>query len=192
MAGQALAATSLEQMREFSRSARSARGEFTQRTLKSNGQVAEASSGLFAFARPGKFRWEVKRPFEQLMVADGEKVFFFDKDLNQVTVRKMGDALGATPAAILFGSADLDQSFVLKDQGERDGLSWLEARPKSREAGFESIGIGLREGLPVGMEVRDAFGRLTLFTFGKIERNAAIDAQEFRFVTPKGAEVVQQ
>ena len=185
-------AGAMEQMRAFSSSTQSARGEFTQRTFKASGQVAEASSGNFAFAKPGKFRWEVRKPFEQLMVADGESLYFFDKDLNQVTVRKMGDAMGATPAAILFGSAELDQSFVLKDMGERDGLQWLEARPRSKEAGFDLISIGFRDGSPEAMDVHDAFGRRTLFSFKGVERNPKIDGEAFKFVTPKGVEVVKQ
>jgi outer membrane lipoprotein carrier protein len=185
-------AGSVEQLREFAANVRSARGEFQQRTLKSNGQVVEAGSGTFAFARPGKFRWEVLKPYEQLMVADAEQVQFFDKDLNQVTVRKISDALGATPAAILFGSADLEQTFTLTDLGERSGLQWLEARPKSKEAGFEVIAIGFRSGMPEAMEVHDAFGRHTLFAFKAIERNPAIDPANFRFTPPKGADVVRQ
>ena len=187
------AAGAVEQMREFAQSTRSARGEFAQRTMKASGQAAESTTGVFAFAKPGRFRWEVRKPFEQLMVADGEQVWFYDKDLNQVTTRPLGDALGATPAAILFGTGDLETTFALKDLGEREGRQWLEARPKSREAGFDVIAIGLKGGLPEAMEVRDAFGRLTTFTFTGIERNpAGLDAQAFRFVVPKGAEVVRQ
>ncbi|MFT4101271.1 MAG: outer membrane lipoprotein chaperone LolA [Burkholderiaceae bacterium] len=185
-------AGAIEQMRAFTQGTKSASGEFSQRAFKSGGQPAEASSGRFAFIRPGRFRWEVARPYEQLMVADGQQVFFFDKDLNQVTVRKMDDALGATPAAILFGTSDLDQSFTLVEDGERDGLSWLLARPKSTDAGFDSIAIGLKGNLPRAMEVKDAFGRTTVFQFSDVERNPAVDAQQFRFVPPKGAEVVTQ
>lgn len=189
----ARAAGAIEQLQEFVRSTPSARGEFTQKTVKAGGQGAETTSGSFVFARPGRFRWEVRKPFEQLMVADGEQVWFYDKDLNQVTTRPLGDALGATPAAILFGTGDLETTFALKDLGEREGRQWLEARPKSREAGFDVIAIGLKGGLPEAMEVRDAFGRLTTFTFTGIERNpAGLDAQAFRFVVPKGAEVVRQ
>lgn len=189
--GYALAGA-IDQLRGFSKDTRSARGEFAQRTLKVNGQVAESSSGNFAFAKPGKFRWEVRRPFEQLMVADGEKLYFFDKDLNQVTVRKLDDALGATPATILFGDSDLSEEFELKENGAKDGVDWVEARPKNKEAGFEMIAIGMRDGRPEAMEVLDAFGRRTLFTFQKIERNPKVESADFRFVTPKGAEVVQQ
>lgn len=185
-------AGSLDQMREFSAMVKSARGEFVQRSIRSGGKSAEITQGGFVFARPGRFRWEVRKPYEQLMVADGEQVQFFDKDLNQVTVRKASDALGATPAAILFGSTALEQAFDVRDIGERDGLEWLEARPKSKEAGFEVIAIGLRDGLPEAMDVNDAFGRRTQFQFRQLERNPVIDPSVFRFTPPKGADVVRQ
>ncbi len=185
-------ASAIEQLREFASSTRSAQGQFSQRTLKSTGQAAEASGGTFAFARPGRFRWEVKKPFEQLLVADGEKVYFYDKDLNQVTERPIGEAVGATPAAILFGDGNLEKSFELRDAGVRDGLEWLEAIPRSRDAGFEKIAIGMQNGLPQAMEVLDAFGRRTIFSFSAVQRNPRLDADLFRFVVPKGADVVKQ
>lgn len=185
-------ANAIDELREFSRQTRSASGEFQQRTLKSNGQSADSTSGRFAFAKPGLFRWEVRTPYEQLMVADGKQIYFYDKDLNQVTVRKASDALGATPAAILFGDADLAESFNLQDSGSRDGLSWIEARPKNKEAGFESIAIGMKAGRPEAMEVVDAFGRKTLFSFRQIETNPKIPPDQFKFTPPAGAEVVRQ
>ena len=130
-------------------------------------------------------------PYEQLIVTDGERLHFYDKDLRQVTVRKVGDAISATPAAILFGSNDLDANFVLKEAGAADGLEWLEATPRSRESGFDRIRIGLRAGLPEAMEVRDAFGQTTRFQFRGIERNPSLDPALFRFTAPKGVDVVQ-
>ena len=190
--GAAAWAGAIEQMKAFSGSTRAASGEFTQRTLKSTGEVAESSRGRFSFARPGRFRWEVLAPYEQLMVADGKQVFFFDKDLDQVTVRKLDDGLGATPAAILFGTGDLSASFKLSEAGQRDGLDWLDAQPLSKDAGFERISIGLSGDEPRAMEVRDSFNRLTVFRFDQLLRNPVIDPQQFRFTPPAGAEVVQQ
>jgi outer membrane lipoprotein carrier protein len=182
----------IEDLKSFSSTTRSAKGEFVQRTLRSSGSLADASNGSFAFAKPGKFRWEVKKPFEQLMVADGREVFFHDKDLNQVTIRKQGEALGSTPAAILFGSADLASSFELSDGGERAGYQWVDAKPKDKEAGFELISIGMKNGLPEAMEVKDVLGRRTQVMFRLIERNPRLEAGLFRFETPAGVEVVRQ
>ena len=186
------AGAALSQLERFVSETRSARGEFTQRTLRSAGQPGESASGAFAFARPGRFRWEVRKPFEQLMVADGERLYFFDKDLNQVTERKLAESLGASPAAILFGANDLQRSFTLREAGARDGLDWLDALPRNKDAGFERIAIGFRGGLPEAMEVLDAFGRTTRFAFSAIERNASIDPGAFRFTAPKGADVIRQ
>jgi len=185
------AASALEQLREFASSTRAARGEFTQVQALSNGRSGASSSGTFAFIRPGRFRWEVTRPIEQVIVTDGERVHFYDKDLRQVTVRKMNEAIGSTPAAILFGSNDLEANFIIKDAGSADGLDWLNAQPRSKESGFELIRIGFKAGLPEAMDVRDAFGQTTRFTFRAIERNPALDQGLFRFVAPKGVDVIQ-
>jgi outer membrane lipoprotein carrier protein len=126
------------------------------------------------------------------MVGDGEKIWFLDKDLNQVTVRKFADSLGASPAAILFGSNDLDRNFTLKEEGTRNGLDWLDALPRNKDAGFDRILIGLRAGLPESMEVRDAFGRTTVFGFSAFERNPRFEPDLFRFVVPRGADIVEQ
>jgi len=184
-------AAAADQLREFSASTRSARGEFTQQQVLGNGRTGQSSSGVFAFSRPGKFRWEVTRPYEQLVVTDGEKVHFYDKDLRQVTVRKVTEAISATPAALLFGSNDLEASFVLSDGGSADGLEWLDAVPRNKEAGFDRIRIGFKGGLPVAMEVRDAFGQVNRFTFKGIERNPTLDGALFRFTAPKGVDIVQ-
>ena len=179
------------QLREFLTGTKAARGSFTQRTQRAGGGF-ETASGVFAFQRPGRFRWEVRKPYEQLMVGDSEKLYFHDKDLNQVTVRKLADSLGASPASILFGSNDLERNFTLKDDGSRDGLDWLNALPKNKDAGFDRILIGLRGGLPEAMEVRDAFGRTTHFAFSGFERNPKLEADMFRFVAPRGAYIVEQ
>jgi outer membrane lipoprotein carrier protein len=184
-------AGAIEDLRAFSASVRSAKGEFSQQTSAAAGKPGAASSGSFAFARPGKFRWSVLKPFEQLVVADGEKVHFYDVDLRQVTVRRLSDALGATPAALLFGTSDLDVAFVLKDAGTADGLAWLEATPRKQESGFDRIRIGFREGLPAAMEVRDAFGQTTRYTFRNIERNPKLDPAVFRFTAPAGVDVIE-
>ena len=184
-------AAAIDQLRQFAQSTRSARGEFTQQQLRSNGRTGETSRGTFAFSRPGRFRWEVTAPFEQLIVTDGERLHFYDKDLRQVTVRRSTDAIGATPAALLFGSGDLDAAFTLKESGAADGLEWLEALPRAKDSGFERIRIGFRAGLPEAMEVRDAFGQTTRFGFSAIERNPTLDPAQFRFTAPKGVDVVQ-
>lgn len=180
------------QLRSFMTTTPSARGDFEQISAGRGGRAKEVSSGTFAFTRPGKFRWEVRKPFEQLMVADGEQLYFYDRDLNQVVVKKLGEALGQTPAAVLFGSGDPERSFALRDLPERDGLAWAELIPKARDAGLHRIAIGFRNGLPVQMEVLDAFERTTWFTFTAVVRSPKLAADTFRFAIPPGADVLRQ
>ncbi len=179
----------LEALHSFVSQFQSARGEFVQRV--SNGQKTTQSSGQFIFARPGKFRWSYQKPYEQVIVADGERLTVFDRDLNQVTVRKLNDALGATPAAILFGDNALDKSFDLKDAGSRDGIDWLEATPKSHDTTFERIDIGFRGAELASMQLHDALGQTTELVFSHVERNVPVTADTFRFVPPAGADVLQ-
>jgi outer membrane lipoprotein carrier protein len=144
------------------------------------------------FARPGKFIWEYKKPYEQLLQADGDQLYIYDKDLNQVTVRKLGNALGSSPAAILFGSNDLEKNFTLSEGGTRDGLEWLTAVPKSKDTTFEQIGIGLKDGIPQAMELKDLFGQTSVLHFTNFQRNPQLSANQFKFETPKGADVFNQ
>ena len=188
-------AAALDQFKSFVGSTKTARGEFTQRLVKNEGgaaKVSNTSTGTFEFSRPGKFIWIYKKPYEQQLQADGEKLYIYDKDLNQVTVRKLGNALGSSPAAILFGSNDLEKNFTLKDAGERDGMEWLQAIPKAKDTTFDQIGIGLRDGVPVAMELRDSFGQVSLLTFTRFEKNPALPDSQFRFTPPKGADVFEQ
>ena len=187
----AFAADAIDQLKAFSRSTQSARGEFTQQLLKQSRQASAPAKGEFAFARPGRFRWDIQSPYQQLIVTDGKKLYFYDKDLKQVTVRQAGDVISATPAAVLFGGADLETAFALKDEGSRDGLQWVEALPKVADSGFDRIRVGMRDGLPAEMEVKDAFGQVNRFTFTRISRNAAVTDGDFSFTPPEGVDVIQ-
>lgn len=189
--------TAIAQFRAFLADTRNARGEFTQQAIRSSGRAAPRLSGRFAFERPGRFRWQVDRPYEQIIVADGQTLYLYDVDLQQVSLRPVGEALGSTPAALLFGQGDLARDFALAELGElgesgdRKGLVWLEAQPRSREAGFERIQLAFRQGLPVEMQVRDALGQVTQFVFSGIERNRPLDPELFRFTPPPGVDVIR-
>lgn len=187
-------AAALDQFKSFVSSTNAAKGTFTQQLVKvdsGSAKISNQSSGTFVFSRPGKFIWTYQKPYEQLLQADGEKLYIYDKDLNQVTIKKLGDALGSSPAAILFGSNNLEQNFNLKEAGSKDGMEWLEATPKAKDTTFDRIGIGMKDGVPAAMELRDSFGQVSLLTFGSFERNPAIPAGQFKFAIPKGADVFQ-
>jgi outer membrane lipoprotein carrier protein len=188
-------AGALDQFKSFVAGTKAARGEFTQTQVRSKptaGKALPASTGTFVFARPGKFIWTYQKPYEQVLQADGDMLYIYDKDLNQVTTRKLGNALGSSPAAILFGSNDLEKNFALAEAGTRDGLEWLTATPKAKDTTFEQIGIGLKDGVPQAMELKDAFGQTSVLKFTSFQRNPSLGAQQFKFEVPKGAEVVNQ
>jgi outer membrane lipoprotein carrier protein len=187
-------ASALEQFKTFVSGTKSARGEFTQQQSRKapNSKVAPMASGTFVFARPGKFIWIYQKPYDQVLQADGDQLYIYDKDLNQVTVKKLGNALGSSPAAILFGSNDLEKNFTLSEAGARDGLEWLSAVPKAKDTSFEQISIGLRDGVPQAMELKDTFGQTSVLKFSNFQRNPALPAQQFKFEIPKGADVFNQ
>ena len=183
-------ANGLAQLKQFMEGTRSARGSFTQQVLSKSGRKPQQASGSFAFARPGKFRWTYEKPYAQLLVGDGSKLWAYDQELNQVTTKKLGQALGNTPAAILAGDNALDRNFALKDAGAADGLDWVEAVPKGDDSSFERIRLGLAGGQLKAMVLYDNFGQTTSLQFGQLERNPSLDASLFRFVPPAGADVV--
>lgn len=182
----------IEQLRSFVAQTQGARGEFTQSTLARRGAVPQRAQGTFSFQRPGRFRWQVEKPYEQLIVADGERLALYDRDLNQVTYRRLVGALPASPASILFGAADIEREFTLTDTGTRDGLAWVSAVPRVKDAPFTRVDIGLRDALPLALTLEDSFGQVTQLAFAKIERNPRFAADSFRFVAPKGADVIEE
>ena len=183
-------ASSLERFSEFITGTLTARGEFEQKIFDGNRKLLQESRGVLAFSRPGKFRWSYLKPYAQLIVGDGSKVWIYDEDLKQVTVRKLDQALGSTPAALLAGDNEAMRSFRLTDRGTKDGVEWLEALPREKEGGFERIRMGFNSsGLQI-MELVDSFGQTTVLKFRSLERNPKLDSALFRFSPPKGADVI--
>ena len=184
------AGASLERYKTFLNGTQSARAQFEQKVYDRNGRVTQETRGNFVFQRPGRFRWVYDKPADQVIVGDGQRVWIYDRQLNQVTVRKLTAALGSTPAALLAGGSGIETSFDLTDGGEKDGLEWILAKPKDREAGFESVRMGFSaEGLQA-MELMDNFGQTTFLKFSKLVRNPQVNPNEFRFDPPKGADVL--
>ncbi|WP_255176076.1 outer membrane lipoprotein chaperone LolA [Bordetella genomosp. 5] len=189
--GVSLAADAQAQLRAFVDTVKTATGNFTQSTVGAQGRTQPAQSGTFAFQRPGKFRWAVKQPYEQLIVSDGKQVYQYDPDLAQVTERKVDQAIGTSPAAILFGSGNLEQAFNVTPMPDRDGMQWLRAKPRNADAGFSQVDIGLKNNLPARVELLDSFGQTTRVELSGIQSNATISADTFAFTAPKGVDVVK-
>ena len=184
-------ADAVDTLREFSREVKSGRASFTQTVTSPDGAKKKTSSGSFEFARPNRFRFAYSKPFEQLIVSDGAKVWLYDVDLNQVSVRAMSQALAATPAALLAGGS-MDKDFELSAAPPRDGLDWVQALPRAKEGSVASLRIGFRGKALAALEILDAFGQRSLLQFGEVAVNARLGDEVFRFVPPKGADVIEQ
>jgi chaperone LolA len=186
------AATSIEELTALLRGTMTARAQFAQVVLDKDLKLLQQATGNMAFARPGRFRWEYDKPYEQVIVGDGARLWIYDKDLNQVTVRKLEGALGASPAALLAGSNEIEQGYTLSTAGSEQGLDWLEAVPKAQDTVFERIRLGFSKAGLEAMELRDQFGQVTVIRFSVMERNSELPPGWFRFTPPEGADVIRE
>ena len=196
----AIADEGVTQFREFIANVKNAEGEFSQQQIRppkpgeAQPKVLRKSQGRFVFQRPGKFIWETTKPFEQKVIADGQRLLLWDKDLNQLTIRPAGKSLSASPAAILFGQIAIDERFDLIPGGEKGGMYWLELKPKAEKVAgdipYSRVGVGMANGLPVGLELHDNFGTITLINLSKIRINGNLGSEVFKFNPPPGADVL--
>lgn len=188
---QGAAATPLDR---FLKDLKTLRVSFTQTLVDARGRNLDRSSGTLVVSRPGKFRWEVEPPSGdgggQLLVADGRNLWFFDRDLEQVTVRPMDEALTATPAMLISGAVEVREAFDVEPLGRRDGLEWVRVVPKRAEADFREAEIGFARGDMRRMILRDKLGQTATVTFEKARRNAAVSAAEVSFTPPRTADVI--
>jgi outer membrane lipoprotein carrier protein len=198
LAGGAWAA-GLESLEAFVKTVKSGRADFTQTVTAppKEGQESrpKVSTGSFAFQRPGKFRFDYQKPFVQNIVADGDTLWLYDADLNQVTQRKQAQALGSTPAALIAAAPDLralQADFTLEGAADRDGLQWVKATPKSRDGQLQSVQIGFQGEALSALEILDSFGQRSVLKFGKVEVNPSLPPSTFQFKVPSGADVIRQ
>jgi len=183
-------AGAIDQLHQFLAGTRTLRADFSQMVVARNGRKPQQSSGVVAISRPGKLRWDIQKPFPQLLVGDGEKIWIYDPELKQITVRKAGQAISGSPAALLAGRNELERDFALSEAGHADGMDWVEAIPKQNESGFEKVRLGFAGGELSAMELLDSFGQTTLIRFSKLLRNPALPADTFKFVPPAGVDIV--
>jgi outer membrane lipoprotein carrier protein len=183
-------AATIERLRTFIHDTQTARASFSQTVTDQNGRPKQQASGEFAISRPGKFRWSVDKPYQQLLVGDGERVWIYDPDLNQVVKRRADQALGTTPAALLAGRDDVERAFDWHDLPAADGLDWLGATPKDKESSFTEIRLGFDGAALAALDIFDNFGQHTRIKLSKLERNPKLAPDLFKFTPPKGADVV--
>jgi chaperone LolA len=184
-------ADTIDKLKSFIASTHAGQANFTQEVLDKNGKKIQSASGVMQFVRPGKFRWVYQKPYEQLIVGDGEKFWLYDTDLNQVTVKKLDAALGSSPAALLSGNNEIERGFILKITPSHDGWDWLQATPRAKDTSFEKIlmAFDAQSNLAI-MELHDSFGHKTVLSFTQMQRNPQLSPSLFKFVPPKGADVL--
>ncbi|HEX5391044.1 MAG TPA: outer membrane lipoprotein chaperone LolA [Burkholderiaceae bacterium] len=193
-------ADGLQALEQFLRSTQSGSTTFTQTVTSPPRQGdpvarSKTSSGTFEFSRPDRFRFQYTKPFEQLIVADGQTLWLHDIDLNQVAARKQAEVLGNTPAALIASSADLKAMlsvFTLANAPDRDGLEWVLATPRGRDAQLQSVQLGFKQGQLAALDMVDSFGQRSVLRFGDMSVNGRIAPERFRFTPPAGVDVVRQ
>jgi outer membrane lipoprotein carrier protein len=173
----------------FLKVSKSLSADFKQVLINEVGNPTQTSYGVFYLQRPGKFRWDYQKPFKQEIVSNTGKVWFYDTDLEQVTVKKVDESLGSTPALLLSGDVSLDDNYTMEGQGTDGDMQWVKLVPKSQDSSFKYVLIGLEKGTLAGMELSDNFGQLTRIYFSNVIVNAPLKSTLFEFKSPKGADV---
>lgn len=184
-------ADAVDTLRDFVQNVKTGSAAFSQTVLSADGAKKKSSSGQFEFMRPNRFRFGYSKPFEQVIVADGDKVWIYDKDLNQASSRRIAQALGSTPAALLAGGS-LDKEFTLAPEAARDGLEWALATPKAKDGPFQAMRVGFRGKELAAVEITDSFGQRTRLLFSDFKANPSLAAERFRFSVPPGADLIEQ
>lgn len=193
MSGVAQAAgTGKAKLDHFFKDLKTMRAEFVQTLVDSRQEVKDQSEGVMTIARPGRFRLEYTKPYSQLYVADGKKVWSYDKDLEQVTVHPQEEMLGSTPALLLSSDVPLEKNFRLQELGDHEGFTWVELKPRQKDANFTYIRLALEGGVVRAMEMGDALGQMTRIYFNEVVRNVKVDPSSFQFTPPSGVDVVGQ
>jgi len=187
----ALANQAIEQFGQFVETVSAARGTFEQFTVAADGQTSRAQAGTFAFARPGKFRWDIETPYPQQVASDGQTLYQYDPDLQQLTVRRLDQSIGSSPAAILFGEGQLEGAFTVSALPNSDGMSWLRAVPKRPDAGLTQVDIGMREGRPSRLLLVDGFGQTTQVELLTLRSQSEFSANEFVIEPEPGTDVIR-
>jgi outer membrane lipoprotein carrier protein len=201
LAGSAVAAHAagaVDSLENFIRTAKSGKAEFTQVVTgpSRDGQAGrtKTSTGTFEFQRPNRFRFVYRKPFEQTIVADGQTLWLYDVDLNQVTSRKQAKVLGTTPAALIAAAPDLEtlkRDFDLTALPDKDGMQWVQATPRAKEGQLTNMKVGFRGTDLAALDILDSFGQRSLLTFNGMQLNAGVAPDAFRFQPPQGADVVK-
>lgn len=190
VSGLVQAGVGADRLKSFFSDVTTVRANFIQQVVGVKKKVLQETSGQMLLLRPGRFRWDYKTPYEQQIVSNGKKVWLYDVDLEQVTVKTLDGALGSTPALLLSSDTPIEENFTVSELGEARGLQWVELTPLQKESSFEKLVLGFDKTNLVNMELHDSFGQLTRLLFSKVERNPVIDPVKFDFIPPKDVDVI--
>ena len=186
----AAAGPGLDRLTAFTDGLETFSATFDQVVYGDNNAAIAQSGGTVAIKRPGQFVWDYRAPAKQLIVADGEKLWIYDEDLKQATVKPMDDSLGNAPIVMLTGDEPLDTQFTIEELGSSEGIEWLELTPREEDSEFRSVYLGLDEAGLAAMSLRDSFGQETQIRFNDVKRNEPVEDALFRFTPPEGTDVL--
>lgn len=177
---------------QFNKQIQMAKGQFIQTVISPSGQIKQEGEGVFSFAKPGQFRWEIQKPFPQLIISDGKSVVTYDPDLEQASKRRAQDALESSPSALLFGYRELDKLFNIQaDSAPVSGVNWLQATPIKKDSLYEKIRVGMRDGRPAEVEIYDSLGQVTRLSLFNWDISPTFEANYFKFVLPQGVDMIE-
>jgi outer membrane lipoprotein carrier protein len=179
-----------ERIEKFLNGLEGLQAQFQQRLADRSGQVTDRSSGVLAISRPNRFRWDYSEPYKQAIVCDGAKIWLYDSDLEQVTVRKLDDTLSATPAMLLSGQGKLEENFKVTESTQDKSIQWVRMEPKRSDTDFKWVRLGFNGEALKYMELGDKLGQTTTLEFSNFERNPQLDPARFVFQVPEGADVI--
>jgi outer membrane lipoprotein carrier protein len=182
----------VKQLKAFLASAKTITANFKQTLINEAGDPFQSSSGIFYLQRPGKFRWDYTKPFQQQIISTSGKVWFYDTDLEQVTIKKLDESVGSTPALLLSGDVPLEDNYTIEQQGSEGNMHWVKLVPKSQDSTFKYVLIGLEKGVLSGMQLNDNFGQLTRIYFSNLKVNQDVNADLFEFKAPNGVDVFSE
>ncbi len=179
-----------ERLDRFLKDMRTLSADFTQQVFDENLRRIDDSQGTFVLSRPNRFRFEYFPPLPTLIVSDGQRVWIYDAELKQVTVRAIDKTIGSTPALLLSSDRPIDEDFAMRELGEVSGLVWVGLKPLAADATFTDIRLGFDDKTLRMMEMADNFGQVTQMRFVRIEENARVNEALFRFTPPAGVDVI--
>ncbi|QDC44470.1 outer membrane lipoprotein chaperone LolA [Methylophilus medardicus] len=183
-------ADGVDDLKQFYQSTHAMRANFKQTVFDQKGRKVQEVNGVMLLQRPNKFRWDYQKPYEQQIISDGRQVFLFDVDLQQVTVRTVDKVLGTSPAALLAGGPNVEETFRLSRLLDFEGMQRVQAKPKQKDSGFQVVIISFDHSKLAEMRLVDAFGQSTHIEFSSVEVNPTLNANQFLFTVPKGVDVV--